>query len=260
MRRIAVLQAGTGVGKSAAYLAVGIAIALARKTRLVVSSSTVTLQEQLTFKDLPQLRAVMPHPFSFALAKGRGRYVCRTKLLRKVGRSSDESLAFDDDDVPAAERRNAAPASAPGQRIAFYRTLANALERGWEGDRDSLPESPAREDWGPVAADRHTCTVRACPEFGRCSYYKARKQLAASYVLVVNHDLLLASIGTRMLPELDGALLVLDEGHNLPKTAAEQFASALDLSRLRWLDKFPTVLGTVAAALDEAGTPGASRM
>lgn len=73
-RAISVIQAGTGVGKSAAYISVGVAIAKARKTRLVLSSSTVALQSQLMEKDLPLLARAMPEPFTFAIAKGRGRY------------------------------------------------------------------------------------------------------------------------------------------------------------------------------------------
>ncbi len=85
VRAIAVIQAGTGVGKSLAYCAPAIALALARNTRVVVSTATVALQEQLVAKDLPALAALMPQPFRFALAKGRGRYVCQLKLSRLAG-------------------------------------------------------------------------------------------------------------------------------------------------------------------------------
>ena len=84
-RAIAVVQAGTGVGKSLAYCAPAIAIALSRGTRVVISTATVALQEQLVHKDLPLLAAQMPDPFRFALAKGRGRYVCKLKLERLAG-------------------------------------------------------------------------------------------------------------------------------------------------------------------------------
>ncbi|RYF70303.1 MAG: ATP-dependent DNA helicase DinG, partial [Comamonadaceae bacterium] len=84
-RAIAVIQAGTGVGKSLAYCAPAIALALARNTRVVISTATVALQEQLVHKDLPALAAQMPQPFRFALAKGRGRYVCQQKLERLTG-------------------------------------------------------------------------------------------------------------------------------------------------------------------------------
>jgi ATP-dependent DNA helicase DinG len=82
VRSIAVIQAGTGVGKSLAYCAPAIALALARNTRVLISTATVALQEQLVNKDLPLLATQMPQPFRFALAKGRGRYVCKLKLAR----------------------------------------------------------------------------------------------------------------------------------------------------------------------------------
>ena len=82
VRSIAVIQAGTGVGKSLAYCVPAIALALSRNTRVLISTATVALQEQLVNKDLPLLAAQMPQPFRFALAKGRGRYVCKLKLNR----------------------------------------------------------------------------------------------------------------------------------------------------------------------------------
>src|SRR3990167_7886475 len=84
-RGIAVVQAGTGVGKSAAYAATVIPLALAQQKRVIISTATVALQEQLIAKDLPALAAALPEPFTFALAKGRGRYVCRLKLDQLSG-------------------------------------------------------------------------------------------------------------------------------------------------------------------------------
>jgi len=173
-KAIAVIQAGTGVGKSAAYLSTTVAMALARKTRVVVSTATVALQEQLMTKDLPALAAVLDTPFVFALAKGRGRYVCKLKLERLAGSGSDEGseLFGVDEDTPP-------PATAFGKqlkgqdwqdpeerRMQLYDTLATALAAGqWDGDRDSLPEQPDPRDWATVAAERHTCTARHCPRF-----------------------------------------------------------------------------------------------
>ncbi len=88
-----------------------------------------------------------------------------------------------------------------------------------------------------MAAEGSSCTGRHCPAFQSCSYYERRKELVAAQVIVVNHDLLLSSLGARLLPELDNCLLVLDEAHHLPATALAQFASSMDLSRLQWLDK-----------------------
>lgn len=243
-RAISVVQAGTGVGKSAAYISVGVAIAKARKTRLVLSSSTVALQSQLIEKDLPLLAQALPEPFTFALAKGRGRYVCKQKLLRKalIDTSAQDVLELEDES-PTPER----PALAGDRQVVLYRSMADALASGWEGDRDTLPESPHPDDWAPVAAERNTCAGRSCPDFAECAYYKARKKLAGVDVIVANHDLVLASIGARTLPDLDSCLVVFDEAHHLPQKALDQFASKMDLTRLRWLDRVMKVLAAVAA-------------
>lgn len=250
VRAISVLQAGTGVGKSAAYAVVGITIARMRKVKLVLSSSSVALQEQLLTKDLPLLAKHMPEPFSYAIAKGRGRYICKLKLagLTQSGGTGVLDVAeAEGEQLPQTAGRPFAPIQ---QRIHFYRDLAAALDsRRWAGDRDSLPEVPTPEEWGPVSAERNTCTVRACPNFNDCAYYQARGALSKADVIVANHDLLLASIGARILPDLGNCLIVLDEAHHLPAKAVEHFASSVDVTRLRWLDRLPTVMGAIASEL-----------
>jgi ATP-dependent DNA helicase DinG len=253
---VTVIQAGTGVGKSAAYLSTTVALALARKTRVVVSTATVALQEQLMTKDLPALAAVIDTPFVYALAKGRGRYVCKLKLERLVGHVGEDAAELfegDDDANPpqapgaAQPSRGAAWQDPMERRVALYETLASALATGkWDGDRDSLAEQPEARDWSTVAAERHTCTARHCPRFSSCSYYQARMQLAQAQVIVANHDLVLASLGMKALPDLDNCLVVFDEGHHLPAVALDQFSSAMDLTGLRWLDKLPKTLIEVA--------------
>ncbi len=252
---VTVIQAGTGVGKSAAYLSTTVAMALARKTRVVVSTATVALQEQLMSKDLPALAAVLDTPFVFALAKGRGRYVCKLKLERLAGSDGEPLDMFEgDEDAPIPAPTKAAKPTKGGvwqdpqeRRMQMYDTLASSLATGkWDGDRDSLAEQPEASDWATVAAERHTCTARHCPRFGTCSYYQARMQLAQAQVIVANHDLVLASLGMKALPELDNCLVVFDEGHHLPAVALDQFSSAMDLSGLRWLDKLPKILLEVA--------------
>ena len=91
--------------------------------------------------------------------------------------------------------------------------------------------------WGPVAAEASSCTGKYCPLFSQCTYFERRKALVAAQVIVANHDLLLSSIGARLLPELDNCLLVIDEAHHLPSTALAQFACEMDLSRLSWIDR-----------------------
>ena len=254
-RAIAVIQAGTGVGKSLAYCAPAIAIALARGTRVVISTATVALQEQLVHKDLPLLAAQMPEPFRFALAKGRGRYVCKLKLERLAGQGGadegDDDL-FPDDELPASTEVGEA-------RIRLYKGMADALaSSAWDGDRDSLHEQPDAALWRPVAAEASSCTGKHCPVFNECSYFEARKALVGAQVIVVNHDLLLASLGARVLPELDNCLLVLDEAHHLPATALEQFACSANLSRLGWIDRLASRalrIGTLVEVSEVADIP-----
>ena len=262
VRAIAVIQAGTGVGKSLAYCAPAIALALARNTRVLISTATVALQEQLVNKDLPALAALMPQPFRFALAKGRGRYVCRLKLERLGGLAEpeiDEEDPEDDlfaDEKAAQRARDARPAHEVEARLKFYAGVAQALSGGaWDGDRDTLESPPAPDVWLPMAADAASCTGKHCPSFNQCAYYERRKTLVGAHVIVVNHDLLLSSLGNRLLPELDNSLLILDEAHHLPTTALAQFACRMDLGRHLWAEKlarravrFGSLLGVTEVA------------
>ncbi len=250
VRSIAVIQAGTGVGKSLAYCAPAIHLALARNTRVMISTATVALQEQLVHKDLPALAALLPQPFRFALAKGRGRYVCKLKLERWAHGSTEADDGWDADDDLFAEEASAAKQFEQGrgrseagkvdeaERTAWYQEMAQSLDRGlWDGDRDTLSQPPEAAWWASVAAEASSCTARHCPAYNQCSYYEQRKALVGAQVIVVNHDLLLSTLGSRQLPELDNCLLVLDEAHHLPGTALDQFSSSMDLSRLNWIDR-----------------------
>jgi len=241
LRSIAVIQAGTGVGKSLAYGAPAMALALARSTRVVISTATVALQEQLVHKDLPQLATLLVQetPVRIALAKGRGRYVCKLKLERFAGGDlGEDSGSLDGDLFPNTKLGVELSPHEMQARIQWYNSMANALASGhWDGDRDSLHPEPLPERWIPVAAEAHTCTGKYCPLFNQCTYYERRKELVAAHVIVVNHDLLLSSIGARLLPELDNCLLLLDEAHHLPTTALNQFACEAELSQLAWIER-----------------------
>lgn len=236
IRAIAVIQAGTGVGKSLAYCAPAIAAALARNTRVMISTATVALQEQLVNKDLPALAAILPQDFRFGLAKGRGRYVCKLKLSRHAGTAGEG----EDDDLFTDELA-AAPLHVMQARSTFYASLVRDLASGaWDGDRDNLTQPPESDFWSPVAAEASSCTSKHCPVYNQCSYFEKRKELVGAQVIVVNHDLLMSSLGSRMLPELDNCLLVLDEGHHLPAVALDHFAASMDLSRTLWLETLAT--------------------
>jgi len=269
-RGIAVVQAGTGVGKSAAYVSTVIPLALAQQKRVVISTATVALQEQLIAKDLPALAAALPEPFTYSLAKGRGRYVCRLKLDQLSGGDAASADLFESDDASettdgsaagiAAHTVASAAASARaaerwGERAKVYAKWTEQLDGGaWDGDRDRLDEPPEGELWSPVAAERHSCTARHCPSYNSCSYYQARAKLAQSQVIVVNHDLLLSTLGLHALPAPEDCYLVFDEAHHLGAVAQGQFSESMDLMRSQWLDRLPRAVDEVAGALQH--TPG----
>jgi ATP-dependent DNA helicase DinG len=265
-RGIAVVQAGTGVGKSAAYAATVIPLALAQQKRVIISTATVALQEQLIAKDLPALAATLPQPFSFALAKGRGRYVCRLKLDQLSGGDAASADLFESDDNASATDTSAAGVAAQAvataaaaarwqERGVQYTTWANALDGGtWDGDRDRLDEPPDGSLWAPVAAERHTCTARHCPSYNSCSYYQARARLAQAQVIVVNHDLLLSTLGLHALPAPQDCYVVFDEAHHLGSVAQGQFTASMDLMRGHWLDKLPRAVDEVATAIEHRPT------
>ena len=257
-KSVLVVQAGTGVGKSAAYLSTVVALALERKTRVVVSTATVALQEQLMQKDLPALARSMDQPFNFALAKGRGRYVCKVKLERQIadggGLSEDDFFAPAVTPAPAA---NAAQQAETERRLKRYEDMQSQLLRAeWNGDRDTLSDAVEGPDWAAIAAERHTCTARHCPRFRDCSYYQARTQLTEAHVIVANHDLVMASLGMKTLPELDNCMLVFDEGHHLPAVALDQFSNSMDLSYTRWLDRLPKAMQDVRHKLHQGSDEG----
>jgi ATP-dependent DNA helicase DinG len=237
-RAFAVIEAGTGVGKSIAYAAPAIAAAIARKTRVIISTATVALQEQLVNKDLPLLSSLMPQPFSFALAKGRGRYVCKYKLGKWVAGEGEPDLFADELPSSGAAGAPSAASGAGDYQLLFYRQLAADLaEHRWDGDRDTLALPPSSELWTPIAVEASSCTAKHCPDYQDCVYFDQRKALAASQVIVANHDLLLATLQGNTLPDISDCLLVLDEGHHLPAVALNHFQESTDLTRLRWVDQ-----------------------
>jgi ATP-dependent DNA helicase DinG len=252
------------VGKSLAYSAPAIALALARNTRVLIATATVALQEQLVNKDLPALAAALPQPFRFALAKGRGRYVCHLKLERVASpEASEPEDLFADEELVAVKAAYGGIANKSMESSAgggfdskfvanreAWQAMAQALASGtWDGDRDNLATAPEGDVWQPIAAEAASCTGKHCPLFNRCTYFERRKELVGAQVIVANHDLLLSSLGSRVLPELDHCLLVLDEAHHLPGVALDQFTRSMDLTRLRWVDQLAQRATQVGAAL-----------
>ncbi len=229
---IAVIEAGTGTGKTLAYSVAGIPVAQALEKKLVIATATVALQEQIVFKDLPDLRQNGGLQFTFALAKGRGRYLCLLKLDNTMAANpgSDPTLALYPDELQL---------QLDGATVTVLETMLDRLGSGaWDGDRDQWPEQIEDNVWARVSTDHAQCTGRRCPHVRSCSFFKARDALADADVIVTNHDLVLADLalgGGAILPPPEDTLYVFDEGHHLPDKARDHFACA---SRIRSTDKW----------------------
>ncbi len=217
--RRCVVEAGTGTGKTAAYCLAAIPVARAREKRVVIATATVALQEQVLLRDLPDLQRHGGLDFSFALAKGRGRYLCVRRL--------EERIAFD-----AAQ---SAPLFEPpgADELAIYERLRGAFARGeWDGDVDSWNEGLERQVWAPVTNDRAGCSAGRCGHYHHCPFFRARREAADAEVVVANHDLVLADLGLGggvVLPPPEDTIYVLDEAHHLPAKTREHFTASVRL-------------------------------
>ncbi|WP_019616675.1 ATP-dependent DNA helicase DinG [Psychromonas ossibalaenae] len=212
-RRILVAEAGTGIGKSLAYLLAGIPVAQRANKKLVISTATITLQEQLIHKDLPFFLRHSDYKFSFTLAKGRQRYCCEHKLFNALQEGEQQTLF--------AEKPQA------GDRDLFKRLNEAYLAGKWQGDRDSWPTQIPNRVWSHIVSDKFSCK-RALANHRQCPFHRARDDINKADVIVVNHALLLADLelgGGIILPDPDNCFYVIDEAHHLPKISRD-FSSA----------------------------------
>jgi ATP-dependent DNA helicase DinG len=213
------VEAGTGVGKSFAYLIPAILAATASKDcKVVVSTHTISLQEQIVGKDIPFLQKVMPSPFNATLVKGRGNYISLRRL--RVAQQRSRSL-FSEPSMDEQLRRI-------GQ---WSRTTR-------DGSRSDLRFQPLPAVWDLVHSDTGNCLGRACPEHGNCHYFRARKQIFGAQLLVVNHalffsDLALRQQGGGLLPPYQ--VVVFDEAHTLEDVAADHLGIQFGRGSLDWL-------------------------
>ena len=207
---IALLEAGTGVGKSFAYLVPALAWARDNSERTVVSTNTINLQEQLVGKDLPILAralATADHTPTFALLKGWRNYLCLSRLDQ--ARAVPDSL-FEDERASELER------------------LAEWAAHSADGSLSDLADEPSDEVWDAVAAESDLCTRLKCPFFDRCFVFRARRSAAEADVVVVNHHLLASDLAVRMASDnwVDAAVLppyrrlIIDEAHHLEDVSA----------------------------------------
>lgn len=219
----ALLEAGTGTGKSLAYLIPSLLKTLQEGKRLVISTKTINLQEQLLHQDIPLAAKAIPQEFHAALVKGRQNYLC----LRRLERTTQQPGLFAD------EEQNA------------LHSLQQWAQQTQEGCRQTLSPAPPSDVWQEVCAESDQCLRVRCPHYRRCFLHKARRQAAAADVLIVNHALLLADLAVRQQAENQAAAavlppfryLVLDEAHHLPEVATDAFALMFSTGRLRSISK-----------------------
>lgn len=233
-QQVIAIEAGTGTGKTLAYLLATLPLAQVRDKKLVIATATIALQEQLLLRDLPDLAALTQLKFSYALAKGRGRYLCTAQLIKLMQAQTTPDPTVD---LFQAELLQTGGANDQAQ----LEGLAEQLGSGtWDGDRDSLTASLPNELWDRLTTDHQRCTNRRCPHFsGACPFYNARRTMEQADVIVANHDLVLADLalgGGVILPAPEDTYYVFDEAHHLPEKAINHFAASFRFNTaLNWL-------------------------
>ena len=242
---ICVIEAGTGTGKTLAYLLAVIPLAQALDLKVVIATATVALQEQVTHKDIPELLQGSDLQFRYALAKGRGRYVCLSKLdMLLQGNASMQALM----DLYGEELQDE---SSSGDRE-LYQQMLEAISAGdWHGDRDDWSAPVSDANWQPLTADNAQCMGPKCSNFRSCCFYLARDSMDKADCVVANHDLVLADLalgGGVILPDPAKSIYIFDEAHHLPLKSNNHFAS---FSRIRassnWLERCESMLARLLA-------------
>ncbi|MBI4584928.1 MAG: DEAD/DEAH box helicase family protein [Planctomycetes bacterium] len=208
-KRVVALEAGTGVGKSFAYLVPAIFWAVKNQRRVVVSTNTINLQEQLTAKDLPFLEHALPVKFNYALIKGRGNYAC----LRKAAEARGEIKALFE--------------SADEERL--LNDLLDWTDRTADGSLADLGMTPPEGVWEKVMSETDKSLKVNCPFYSRCFYYQAKRRAFKADIVVVNHHLFFADLAVRresgnyqwdlILPAYQR--VIFDEAHHLEDVASK---------------------------------------
>ncbi len=230
-----VIEAGTGTGKTIAYILAGLPLAKAHDKTLIISTATVALQEQIMNLDLPDIRRHADLNVTFALAKGRRRYLCLSRLEMVLQQSDNKSLAFFDDEIQGDLDQQ------------LYRQMQDLLNRGgWNGERDDWPDEIPDQTWASISTDHVRCAGRQCSHYANCIFYRAREQIHRVDCIITNHDLVLTDLimgGGAVLPSPEDAIYIFDEGHHLPDKATSHFSEALSVrSTQLWLQQItPTV-------------------
>ncbi len=235
-QKVIVAEAGTGTGKTFAYLAP----ALLSGGKVIISTGTKTLQDQLFDRDIPTVRAALKAPVSVALLKGRANYVCHHHLAN----------ALVDGRLPTREDAR------------YLQLIASFARRTQSGDRADLADVPESAGvWAHVTSTRENCLGSNCEHFDKCFVMRARKAALDADVVVVNHHLFFADVALRdegvaeLLPKCN--TVIFDEAHQLPDTASLFFGERVSTSQLLDLARDARMEG-IAGAKDFAALPEAA--
>ncbi len=206
---ISLIEAGTGTGKTLAYLIPAIRWSLLNGERIVVSTNTINLQEQLIGKDIPLVHSTLTQKFKYSLVKGMGNYLC----LLRAETVTDGILDLAED-----------------EEIEVLRSIVEWSKVTEDGSISDLNFSPPEDVWDKVAAESESCLRVRCPHYSKCFFYKARRELASSQILVVNHHLLFSDLSIKGASEESEAgilpaykRVIFDEAHHLVDAATSHF-------------------------------------
>ncbi len=214
-----VVEAGTGVGKSLAYLAPAILFALEHHKKAIVSTHTINLQEQLLYKDIPILKKVLPVEFEASLMKGRQNYLCPRRLERALQQANELFTG---------------PEQSELTRLAEWASTTR------DGSLSDLSIEPDPKVWTQVCSEPHICTQKTCGQNPRCFYQQARKRLLAADLLVMNHTLLFMLLGRPAEQEeresgflFPNDFIIFDEAHTVEQVASRQVGIGISQYGLR---------------------------
>ena len=229
--KIALVEAGTGTGKTLAYLLPAISYAVGNQERVVVSTNTINLQEQLVNKDLPFLQSVSAQKFKAVLVKGRTNYACKRKAMEA---SQNLDLFSEKGDTSELQ------------------TILDWAKTTKDGSKSELNIEPRYDVWETIQSESDTSLKTKCPFYNECFFYTARRKAAVADVLVANHHLLFSDLAVRaamgpsenaILPTYDR--IVLDEAHHVEDVATSYFGTRVtSLGLLRMLGKLHRKTGS----------------
>src|SRR5216110_2727476 len=214
-----VVEAGTGVGKSLAYLAPAILFALEQHKKAIVSTHTINLQEQLLYKDIPILKKILPVEFEAALMKGRQNYLCPRRLERALQQANELFTGPEQNELTR---------------------LAEWARTTRDGSLSDSSVEPDPKVWTQVCSEPHICTGKSCGQQSNCFYQQARKRLLSSDVIVINHTLLFMLLGSPDAQEeresgylFPNDFIIFDEAHTVEQVASRQIGIGISQYGLR---------------------------